>query len=62
MRSRPAPSSSRIGDGTVLKTQEVSYGEDAEAPQTPAREGYTFTGWSGDYTNVTEKPHPHGAV
>ena len=41
-------------DGTVLKTQEVSYGEDAEAPQTPAREGYTFTGWSGDYTNVTE--------
>ena len=41
-------------DGTVLKTQEVSYGEDAEAPQAPAREGYTFTGWSGDYTNVTE--------
>ena len=41
-------------NGTVLKTQEVSYGEDAEAPQAPAREGYTFTGWSGDYTNVTE--------
>ena len=41
-------------DGTVLKTQEVSYGEDAEAPQAPSREGYTFTGWSGDYTNVTE--------
>lgn len=41
-------------DGTVLKTQEVSYGEDAEAPQAPSREGYTFTGWSGDYTNITE--------
>ena len=41
-------------DGTVLKTQEVNYGEDAEAPQAPSREGYTFTGWSGDYTNVTE--------
>lgn len=41
-------------DGTVLKTQEVSYGEAAEAPQAPSREGYTFTGWSGDYTNVTE--------
>ena len=41
-------------DGTVLKTQEVSYGEAAEAPQAPSREGYTFTGWSGDYTNITE--------
>lgn len=41
-------------DGTVLKTQEVNYGEAAEAPQAPSREGYTFTGWSGDYTNVTE--------
>ena len=41
-------------DGTVLKTQEVSYGEDAEAPQAPSREGYTFTGWSGDYTSITE--------
>ena len=54
MRSRPAPSSSRIGTGTVLKTQEVSYGEDAEAPQAPSREGYTFTGWSSKDTNVTE--------
>lgn len=41
-------------DGTVLKTQEVNYGEAAEAPQAPSREGYTFTGWSGDYTNITE--------
>lgn len=41
-------------DGTALKTQEVNYGEAAEAPQAPSREGYTFTGWSGDYTNVTE--------
>lgn len=40
-------------DGTVLKTQEVSYGEAAQAPEVPAREGYTFTGWSEDFSQVT---------
>ena len=40
-------------DGTVLKTQEVQYGGDAEAPADPTRVGYTFTGWDKAFTNVT---------
>ena len=39
-------------DGTVLKTQEVQYGGDAEAPADPTREGYTFTGWDKAFTNI----------
>ena len=40
-------------DGTVLKTQEVQYGGDAEAPADPTRTGYTFTGWDKAFTNIT---------
>ncbi|MCR5809277.1 MAG: InlB B-repeat-containing protein [Clostridiales bacterium] len=40
-------------DGTVLKTQRVGEGESAAPPENPSREGYTFVGWDGDYTNVT---------
>ena len=40
-------------DGTVLKTQEVQYGGDAEAPADPTRTGYTFTGWDKEFTNIT---------
>lgn len=40
-------------DGTVLKTQIVTSGGSATPPQDPVRAGYTFTGWSGNYTNVT---------
>ncbi|MBQ9949431.1 MAG: InlB B-repeat-containing protein, partial [Clostridia bacterium] len=32
-------------DGTVLATQEIEHGGDAQAPTAPTREGYTFTGW-----------------
>ena len=39
-------------DGTVLKTQEVQYGGDAEAPADPTRVGYTFTGWDRAFTNI----------
>ena len=39
-------------DGTVLKTQEVQYGGDAEAPADPTRTGYTFTGWDKAFTNI----------
>ena len=39
-------------DGTVLKTQEVQYGGDAEAPADPTRVGYTFTGWDEAFTNI----------
>ncbi|MBQ9949937.1 MAG: InlB B-repeat-containing protein, partial [Clostridia bacterium] len=41
-------------DGTVIATQEVEHGGDAEAPENPTREGYTFTGWDKDFTSVTE--------
>ena len=40
-------------DGTVLKTQEVQYGGNAEAPADPTRTGYTFTGWDKAFTNIT---------
>ena len=40
-------------DGTVLKTQTVNYGSSATPPADPYRSGYTFTGWSGTYTNIT---------
>lgn len=39
-------------DGTILKEQVVNEGEDATPPADPSREGYTFDGWEGDYTNV----------
>ena len=39
-------------DGTVLKTQEVQHGGDAEAPADPTRTGYTFTGWDKEFTNI----------
>lgn len=42
-------------DGAVLKTDKVKAGEDATPPETiPERDGYVFTGWSKEYTNVTK--------
>ncbi len=40
-------------DGTVLSTQTVVSGGSATAPADPTRTGYTFTGWSAGYTNIT---------
>ena len=40
-------------NGTVLKTQTVTYGASATAPANPSREEYTFTGWDKAYTNIT---------
>lgn len=40
-------------DGTVLATQTVEDGKDAQAPSDPVREGYTFAKWSGNLSNVT---------
>ncbi len=39
-------------DDTVLKTEIVLEGEGAEAPNNPAREGYTFDGWDCEYDSV----------
>lgn len=40
-------------DDTTLKTETVNYGGNATPPSNPARAGYTFTGWSTEYNNVT---------
>ncbi|MEE1466142.1 MAG: InlB B-repeat-containing protein, partial [Clostridium sp.] len=40
-------------NGNVLKSQSVKHGESASPPPSPSREGHTFQGWIGDYTNVT---------
>ena len=39
-------------DGTVLKTQTVSYGSSASAPANPTRTGYNFAGWDKSYSNI----------
>ena len=39
-------------DGVLLKSERVRLGGSATAPQTPTREGYTFTNWDHDFTNV----------
>ncbi len=41
-------------DDSVLKVDRVAKGEAAQPPNNPTREGYIFTGWRPDYSNVTE--------
>ena len=38
----------------VISTATVEDGADAEFPEAPEHEGYTFTGWNNDGKNVTE--------
>lgn len=38
---------------TVIAEQELKKGQDATAPEAPAKEGYEFTGWDRSFTNVT---------
>ena len=41
------------GENVVLSEQTVPYGQSAVAPEPPEHKGYTFTGWSRDFSNVT---------
>ena len=41
-------------DGSVLSEQKVHHGMAAEAPEAPVYFNYTFTGWSEDFSKVTE--------
>lgn len=41
-------------DGSIISTQSVESGGNAVPPADPTRDGYVFTGWDGNYTNVTE--------
>ncbi|MEJ6475190.1 InlB B-repeat-containing protein [Pseudoalteromonas piscicida] len=41
-------------DGNVLSTQTIEESTSATAPQVPPREGYTFSGWSADFSNVDQ--------
>ncbi len=43
-----------MADGETVDTQTINWGEDAVAPADPEKEGYTFTGWDADFSNVTD--------
>ncbi len=43
-----------INGDPIGEPQELTYGEDAVAPEAPEVDGYDFTGWDADYTHVTE--------
>ena len=41
-------------DGMTISTARVRHGADAIPPTKPHHDGYTATGWEGDYSGVTE--------
>lgn len=40
------------GDNPIIKTETVPYGGSGTPPADPVRDGYTFSGWIGEYKNV----------
>lgn len=41
-------------NGNTVSTQTVRHGKDANLPKAPEVDGYTFTGWKGNYKNITK--------
>ena len=39
-------------DGSIWSVQSVPYNGTVERPTDPSRDGYTFSGWNGSFTNV----------
>ena len=42
-------------DGTLLSEQSIEYNQAAMEPNVPAREGYTFIGWTADIEHITAR-------
>lgn len=40
-------------DGNVIKEDSVKYGNDATAPEAPSIDGYEFSKWDKEFTNIT---------
>ncbi len=43
-----------ISDGETIDTQTIEHGKSATLPEDPSKDGYTFKGWVGEYTLVTQ--------
>ena len=44
-------------DGKLLSKQTVAYKHAAQQPEVPAREGYTFSGWSTDIESIVDSTY-----
>lgn len=41
-------------DGTIISTQTIAEGDDAQLPKNPEKEGYNFVGWDKSVANIRE--------
>ncbi len=41
-----------VSDGQIIETQSVEYGKDATPPANVVKEGYTFSSWDKDFTEI----------
>jgi len=43
-----------VSDGQIIESQSVEYGKDATPPADVVKEGYTFSSWDKDFTEIKE--------